>query len=374
MRHSACPPPRSLSVARRLSLGVILAALSGCSPFYVIRAAYEEGKILMNRKEIAEAIAAPDTSPDERNKLELVLEAREFAIGMGLTPGESFTKFTHVDRDTLAWVVLGSKPDSFTLYTWWFPIVGRVPYKGFFEKASADAAAAALERRGYESWVRGTEAISTLGWFNDPVLSTTLRNEPPRVVNTVIHEILHSTVWIPNHVPFNESLANFVGNKGTAQFYAARKNRCIEHCETLAAEAVQGCRALQAEMQFAARIEALYAELETIYSGPLARAEKLRQREEVFARHTARLRELFPKMKILQKINNAELMQLKLYMTQLMLFEALYQKLNGSWDAFLAAMRDIAAATAKDAAADPFKLLEQKVTIAIPPISEQLCR
>jgi len=170
MRHSACPPPRSLSVARRLSLGVILAALSGCSPFYVIRAAYEEGKILMNRKEIAEAIAAPDTSPDERNKLELVLEAREFAIGMGLTPGESFTKFTHVDRDTLAWVVLGSKPDSFTLYTWWFPIVGRVPYKGFFEKASADAAAAALERRGYESWVRGTEAISTLGWFNDPVL------------------------------------------------------------------------------------------------------------------------------------------------------------------------------------------------------------
>jgi len=194
------------------------------------------------------------------------------------------------------------------------------------------------------------------------------------VVNTVIHEILHSTVWIPNHVPFNESLANFVGNKGTAQFYAARKNRCIEHCETLAAEAVQGCRALQAEMQFAARIEALYAELETIYSGPLARAEKLRQREEVFARHTARLRELFPKMKILQKINNAELMQLKLYMTQLMLFEALYQKLNGSWDAFLAAMRDIAAATAKDAAADPFKLLEQKVTIAIPPISEQLCR
>lgn len=351
-----------------------LLAMGGCSPFYVMRAAYEEGKILAHRKDIAEAIESPQTPEAEREKLRLVVEARAFALTMGLTPGASFTKYTHVDKDTLAWVLLASKPDSFSLYTWWFPIVGRVPYKGFFDRSAADSAAASLEARGYESWVRGTEAMSTLGWFNDPVLSTTLQHEPTRVVNTVIHEILHATVWIPGHVDFNESLANFVGNKGMAQFYAFRSARCQQSCDVASAEAEATCRALQSEMTLAQSIEALYNELNTLYTSSAKTEDKIRRREEVFARHTAKLKELFPKMTALQKINNAELMQLKLYMTKLMYFEALYQRLGHSWPPFLAAMRDITAALSKDNAQDPFELLAQKITSGAAPINAELCR
>jgi predicted aminopeptidase len=355
-------------------MGALLVALGGCSPFYVMRAAYEEGKILLNRKAIAAAIESPQTPEDERQKLRLVLEARDFATEMGLTPGASFTKYTHVDKDTLAWVLVASKPDSFSLHTWWFPIVGRVPYKGFFERSDADAAATKLEHRGYESWVRGTEAISTLGWFNDPVLSTTLRHEPMRIVNTVIHETLHATVWIPNQVEFNESLANFVGGKGMAQFYSAKLRSCKENCAEASTAAQSACRALQSDMQVAQSVEALYTELNALYSGSATREEKLSLREEVFARHTEALRGAFPKMTALKKINNAELIQLKLYMTKLMYFEALYQKLGGSWAPFLLAMRDIANAVGKDASKDPFELVAQQVAGTAAPINGELCR
>ncbi|NDC38546.1 MAG: hypothetical protein EBZ48_10895 [Proteobacteria bacterium] len=367
---------RLLRAATLLGLG---STCIGCSPFYVMRAAYEEGKILANRRSITTVLNAPDTSAEERSKLTLVLEAREFALGLGLTPGTSFTKYTRVNKDTLAWVVVGSKPDSFSLYTWWFPLVGRVPYKGFFDRGAADGAAARLERDGYESWVRGTEAISTLGWFNDPVLSTTLRHEPPRIVNTVIHETLHATVWLPNHVEFNESLANFVGTKGMAQFYRSKAQRCVDGCEaaTNAAEAV--CRTLQSDMQLAGGVEALHDELNTLYNGGASRAEKLRQRDAIFARHTAELRKLFPKMSALQKLNNAELIQLKLYMTKLLRFEALYRSSGRSWDVFLAAMRDIAAEVEDDSSADPFALMERRIAATssqplTPAVTTELCQ
>ena len=107
-------------------------SLSGCSPTYVIRAAYEESKILINREDIPDVIADPATSLDEQAKLLKVVAAREFAKNLGLNPQDSFTTYSRVDRDILAWVVVGSKPDAFALHTWWFPIVGSVPYKGFF--------------------------------------------------------------------------------------------------------------------------------------------------------------------------------------------------------------------------------------------------
>ncbi|RMG45070.1 MAG: hypothetical protein D6719_00800 [Candidatus Dadabacteria bacterium] len=345
--------------------------LTSCSPFYAMRAVYEEGKILLARKPIPEVINDSATGSDERRKLKLVLKAREFARGLGLTPKDSFTMYTKINRDVLAWVLVGSKPDAFELYTWWFPFVGMVPYKGFFTKKAAERAGARLKQKGYEIWIRDTEAISTLGWFNDPLLSTTLRNHEVRVVNTVFHEIFHSTVWIPNHVDFNESLANFVGNQASIEFYENEARVALKNCLKSSLEckdlpAVQNRllarRILEREFELAGLITRLYDELDALYKSDKTKEEKLKLREEIFNRHLRPFRARYPELKILKKINNAEIIQLKLYLTGLPEFKRLFLKLNKSWPRFIAAIKDIKTRVEKDAALSPWQVLDKLIS------------
>lgn len=319
-------------------LALALLGLASCSPWYVMRAAYEESKILLRRDKIENVIADPATSEAERAKLELVLEAREFAILLGLNPGDSFTRFSRVDRDILAWVVVASKDDRFELKQWWFPIVGSVPYKGFFELEEAQAQAQELAAKGYETWVRGTEAFSTLGWFNDPVLSTTLKNDDVRIVNTVIHESLHTTLWIPNHVDFNESLANFVGLQGCIDFYKAALRSCGDDaaCAKLAGESLTLAEKTKStELELAGVIAQVYRDLDTLYQSAYPREHKLKERETIFESIMAPVRARYPELKIMKKINNAEIIQLKLYLTSLDKFDRLYSARAGDEAEFL---------------------------------------
>jgi predicted aminopeptidase len=127
---------------------ILIAALSAaaCSPLYVIRAGIEEARILSRRRPITDVIADPAVSAETRRKLDLVLQARDFAEhALDLNAGESYTTYSYVDSDTLLLVVSGAKKDRFEAYTWWFPIVGRVPYKGFFHFDAAFDEAARLE-------------------------------------------------------------------------------------------------------------------------------------------------------------------------------------------------------------------------------------
>lgn len=327
-----------------------------------MRAAYEEAGILMRRKDISKVIADPGTAAAEREKLQAVLEAREFALSLGLTPKDSFTKYSKVDSDVLVWVLLGAKPDSFDLYTWWFPIVGHVPYKGFFEKKDAEKAALKLEQKGYETWVRGSEAMSTLGWFNDPLLSTTLRHEELHVVNTVIHEILHSTVWLKNHVDFNESLANFVGHEGAVDFYQRKLAGCDAANAACADNGNKKVAAAEAdrlrEYELADAVAALYGELDALYKSSASRGAKLKGREEIFNKVVSPLRAKYPQMKILNRINNAEIIQLKLYLTSLRDFAVFHAKLGRDWQRFISALSAIADKVAAEDR-DPFELLRE---------------
>src|SRR5690606_4806050 len=144
------------------------------------------------------------TTPDVRRKLELVLQARAFADSqLGLAVGESYTTYSWVDSDTLLMVLSAARKDRFVPYTWWFPIVGRVPYKGFFNFNEAYQEARELEAEGYDTHVRPSAAFSTLGWFNDPVLNTVLRYDDVSLVSTVVHEILHNSIFVPGKVGFN---------------------------------------------------------------------------------------------------------------------------------------------------------------------------
>ena len=208
-----------------LGLVVVLVAWLALAPTgrYLVRAAWAEGRILARRRAITDIIADPATTPAIVAKLRLVLAARGFAAeSIGLHAKQSFTKYTQLDRDTLVLVLSGAYPDRLQAYTWWFPIVGRVPYKGFFDFAAAKAAGRDLAARGFDVYLRPSPAFSTLGWFNDPLLSTSLAADSTDLANTVIHELTHNTFYAPGQAVFNESFANFVGARGSAWFFRTR--------------------------------------------------------------------------------------------------------------------------------------------------------
>ena len=317
---------------------LFLLTISSCSPFFVIRASYEETKILLARESIKELIDSEKVSSDEKEKLKLVLEARSFAKTLGLTPKDSFTLYTKVDKNPLAWVFMASQADSFTLKTWWFPFVGSVPYKGYFSKESAIEAAESAEKDGWETWIRGTDAFSTLGWFNDPVLSTTLSRDKHTIVNTVIHEIFHSTIWVKNHVDFNESVANFIGTYGMLDFYRSKYSKCHPKGVICSAE-LKDLKTAQKislrEADLAATVNLMFEELSRLYSKDINKEAKLKNRKEIFEKYSKPLKKKYPKLKVLTSANNAELMQLKIYLSEFDLFKNTFLNCSEDWSCFL---------------------------------------
>ena len=203
----------------------LLIAIISVSPtgHYLARAAWEEARILARRRPIPELVNDPELPATLRAKLQLVLAARRFAVdSVHLNAGASFTTYSPLDRDTLVLVASAAYPDRLERYTWWFPVVGRVPYKGYFDVAAARAAVEDLRRRGFDTYLRPASAFSTLGWFNDPLLPTTLREDSVGLANTVIHELTHNTFYASGQAVFNESFANFVGAHGAAWFFRSR--------------------------------------------------------------------------------------------------------------------------------------------------------
>jgi predicted aminopeptidase len=359
------PPLFHRRLARVMLSLTVAFHVTGCSPGYVVRAAYEQSKILLARRPLDEVIADPKTSADERLKLEFVREARAFGADIGLRPKGSFTAYADIGKDTLAWIVVASRRDSFNLYTWWFPIVGTVPYKGFFNLEDAQKQATYLEQNGYESSVRGTEAFSTLGWFNDPLLSTTLKNPAFRIVNTVLHESVHSTIWIKDNVPFNETLASFVGGQATIEFFS-RRLATISKDTKLRPELESSLRAAEQDQQFqsefAAVLSKLYQGLTALYSDSnLSSAQKIEKRVAVFETHIGPFRRKYPRMSALKTINNAEILQFTIYMTKLELFEALFARSGRSWSTFFSHIAAVKQAVEQDSSKDPWKALERIV-------------
>jgi predicted aminopeptidase len=213
-------------IGRALAILVIAVVLflaltpTGC---YLSRAGWEEARILAGRQKITALVEDPATDAATREKLRLVLAARAFARdSIGLDVGESFTTYSRLQRDTLVLVLSAAYRDRLAPHTWWFPIVGRVPYKGFFDFGAAQEAARDLQEEGLDTYLRPSAAFSTLGWFNDPLLSTTLRYDSLDLANTVIHEVTHNTFYAPGQAVFNESFATFVGARGAEWFFRTR--------------------------------------------------------------------------------------------------------------------------------------------------------
>ncbi|HSF59696.1 MAG TPA: aminopeptidase, partial [Candidatus Binatia bacterium] len=289
-------------------------------------AAFEEGKILWRREPIPEYLEKPDLGPDIQDKLKLVLAVREYARDvLKLNVGGSYSSYSYVDRPDLTYILTASPRTELRAYTWWFLIVGRVPYKGYFSKEEANAAAKKLEAEGYDTNIRTAAAFSTLGWFDDPLLSHLLRYDKVTLADVVFHELFHNTLYVKGAGHFNESVANFVGGRAAIDFFRDRFGAG-------SAEHERASRAWEEELRFAEFIEKLAAALNELYAREILEEEKLLLRQQVFARGKEEWSEWvtrYPTQRIRnfakQPLNNAAVIHYMLYLKNLKLFEALYQ-------------------------------------------------
>lgn len=348
---------RTLAVVLFATVLYLVAAPTGR---YLLRAAWEEGKILARRRPITALTSDSTTASALRAKLQLVLAARAFAQdSLGLRTGESFTTYSRLDRDTLVLVVSAAYRDQLKPYSWWFPVVGRVPYKGYFDFIAAQRAVHDLTAQGFDARAGAASAFSTLGWFNDPLLPTTLRTDSLTLANTVIHELTHNSYYAPGGAVFNESFANFVGSRGAERFFRTRG------WPSAADEVVARWEDEKVMSRFWA---ALYAVVDsTFHANPGASAPEVARRialrDSIFgvARQTL-VHEVGPRLKSIRvpalehiRLDNAILLARRVYLTDVDAFDAVLDRDGGD---LRRAIAEIIAAAKADRTA-PFEAVKR---------------
>ncbi len=205
-------------------LCLLVLFFSGCQIGYLMKSAYSQADLLSRRVPIEEALKDSRLSEDQKKKLILAVDAHLFAeTDLGLAHTKNYTTFVQLDGPYVTWVVSASLKDELKPYLWHYPVVGDMPYQGFFEPKGAKSLAESLKAAGLDTYIRGVAAYSTLGWFRDPVLSSMLSYKDYELVSTIIHETTHATVFIKSEADFNERLAEFIGQKGAEAFYLKRE-------------------------------------------------------------------------------------------------------------------------------------------------------
>ncbi|HEU4622061.1 MAG TPA: aminopeptidase [Burkholderiaceae bacterium] len=335
---------KSLALRRRLVrvmaafmvVTMVLVVTGGCSTIgYYAQSVHGHLSMLAAARPIDELLADPRTDMPLRTRLEQVQRMRAFASReLGLPDNASYTRYADLKRPYVIWNVFATRELSLRLEEWCFPITGCVGYRGYFDKSSADAEAAALAARGFDVHVGGVPAYSTLGWFDDPVLNTFIGQPEGDVARLIFHELAHQVVFVKGDTTFNESFATTVEQEGVKRWFAAHANAAqIAAYENLVAR----------RTDFLALLMRTKNKLEAVYKSDLPDAQKRERKTELFAQ----LRREYETMKrerwngyagydrwFARELGNAQLASVAAYTQLVPAFNALLEREGRDLDRF----------------------------------------
>jgi predicted aminopeptidase len=312
-------------------LSIVL--LSGCSSLdYYGQLARGQLALLHARKPVQALIDDPAQPQPLRQRLALTQQARTFAsASLGLPDNGSYRVYADIQRPYVVWNLFATPEFSLEPENHCFPIAGCVAYRGYYQLGRARGAAALLRQQGLDTWVGGVEAYSTLGWFDDPLLSTMLRWDDDRLAALIFHELAHQQLYVPGDTAFNESFASFVEREGLNQWRTSRGLSTRSDEDSRRRDALT-----RLVLDARERLQQLYA------SG--LPPERMRQAKAEEFEH---LRRDYRAMRdrdwggynrfdawVDGPMNNAKLLPFGLYDLWVPAFAALFREVGGDWQAF----------------------------------------
>lgn len=316
--------------------------MAGCAQLgYYTQLARGQMELLSKRERIADIVGNPERDPELRRRLALVLDARRFAIAtLSLPDNASYTLYADLGRPYALWNVMATPEFSLEPIESCFLIAGCVAYRGHYSRARADSQVEALRAQGYDVDIGGVPAYSTLGWFDDPVLSTMLHWSDEVLIGTVFHELTHQKFYLKGDTAFDESLATFVEGEGLRQYLAARKQPSDAHRLYK-----------QRQQQFVALMLGAREQLGEIYAAPFSTDDKGARKQAVFDALEHNYRALrdgaWQGFAGYDRwfdggLNNAKLLPFGLYELWTPAFAAIYAQAGERWPAFYQAVAELA--------------------------------
>ncbi|WP_426810082.1 aminopeptidase [Pseudomonas sp. WOUb67] len=313
----------------------VLAALllNGCSSVaYYGQLAEGQIQLLRARQPVAQVVADPATSPQLRSRLAHAEQARVFASQqLKLPDNRSYRVYADIGRPYVVWNVFATTELSLQPVTHCFPIAGCVAYRGYYQQGAARGAAALMREDGLDVYLGGVEAYSTLGWFDDPILSSMVGWGDERLATLIFHELAHQRFYVQDDTEFNESFASFVEQEGTRQWRVSRGLAAVGEA--------QG----QQRDQFIRLVLASRERLQAIYAGPLDDAHKRLAKQAEFERLRREYRQVRDGQWggdkrydawVYGPMNNAKLLPFGLYDQWVPAFAAVFREVGGDWARF----------------------------------------
>ena len=341
--------PRLPRALRRLAAAACATLLAGCETLaYYTQAVGGQLSITSSAQPIDKVLEDPATPADLRARLRLAQEIREFASReLGLPDDGSYRRYADLGRPFVVWNVFAAPEFSTRALESCFPVAGCVSYRGYFAQADANARAQRLRAQGYDVQVSGIPAYSTLGWFDDPLLSTFIRYPEAELARLVFHELAHRVAYVRDDTAFNESFAVAVERAGVRRWLASR-DRTGELSAFLAAR--------QRQREFIALVEATRARLDQVYASGLP-AEQMRAAKRAgfdeLLRDYAALKARWGGFPGYDRIigtspGNALLASINAYSKLVPAFERLLEAEGGNLPRFYAAVKEIAGLAAAE--------------------------
>ena len=322
------------SILNKFAFLFLTITFSGCSSMqYLLQAGQGQFEILNHSRPVAEIIRDEKTNPRLKALLEEIGPIKKYGETRGLKPTANYQEFVKLNRDAAVWVVSACEPLQFKSREWKFPIVGSFPFLGWFDLGNAKQFAAELKITGLDVDVRGASAYSTLGWFRDPLLSTMISEKPDglgRLVNVILHESVHATLYITNQSYLNESVASFIADHLTLDYLDA--TRGPDSVEKRAYNEMEK-RGEKISREFHTayeRLDQLYRNLAT------PPEEKLQVKKQI-------LNELQKDLALSREVTNATLVQYKTYNSGKAELDALFRCSHGDWSVFMAHLKALPA-------------------------------